>query len=562
MKAKKFLALFLAAAMMCMLIAACDTGTTTSDKTTPQGQTETEIENNDSNKDVDSNKSDSNSGSEKKVLRVGVDYDFGDVSPWGVSSRGRTYYKSFAYENLVQSNYDLNPPLMDRQPWLAKEWEWVEMYKSARFTLFDYIHDANGNPITADDVVFSFNWVKDSGTVETVNTYFDSIEKIDEYTVQINLKMVAIAAMEEVINQVAIVSQKSFEESGDNMTSLPVTTSRYQMSELVPGSTLTFVRNEDYWQTDEQYLDSFQSGEWDEIIYVVINETSQMAISLETGNIDCTVAISSDEVDRFVVDGNAVDGYNYMIAPNGLINALYFNMSDDSILGDNINLRKAILYAIDADAVRKSVIGEKGKTLTDFTASNQQYYNTDWDNGDYWGYDIELAKQYFAESGLKEGQVNLTIMTSNNSAHNKAAQIIQGYLLQIGINLEILPYESALFNTYKYETNQWDMILDNKASSRALNNYYAWLFDNNTYENGGVNFIVDPEFQAHVEEGLKPDGDIEGSIEWIHDYLIDTAAVYGLWQPYTYYVGRTNVISEMYTNPINSLLPNALKPVE
>lgn len=52
-------------------------------------------------------------------------------------------------------------------------------------------------------------------------------------------------------------------------------------------------------------------------------------------------------------------------------------------------------------------------------------------------------------------------MTESNEVKTKAAQMIQNYCKEIGINMEVKTADTALFDNYKYDFSEWDLKLDN-----------------------------------------------------------------------------------------------------
>ncbi len=82
--------------------------------------------------------------------------------------------------------------------------------------IYDYIHDWNGNPITADDIIFCYEKAIEL-SLSGYLTSIDSIEKIDDYNIRFNLKTNYIMTIENILNAIDIVSQKEYEASADRM---------------------------------------------------------------------------------------------------------------------------------------------------------------------------------------------------------------------------------------------------------------------------------------------------------------------------------------------------------
>ena len=79
-----------------------------------------------------------------------------------------------------------------------------------------------------------------------------------------------------------IVSQKSYEASTTGFSSDPIGSGPYYISNWIPGASLTLKKDENYWGKDE----GFNNQNVDEIHVKFIAEPAQVAIELETGNVD------------------------------------------------------------------------------------------------------------------------------------------------------------------------------------------------------------------------------------------------------------------------------------
>ncbi|MFR6562175.1 MAG: ABC transporter substrate-binding protein [Eubacterium ventriosum] len=115
--------------------------------------------------------------------------------------------------------------------------------------------------------------------------------------------------MEYILNIVPVISKKAYEDSGDGMTTKPVTTAAYQVKEMVAGSTLTLEKNENYWQTDDSKRASVSTANVNTIVYKVVTEPSQMATAIQTGDIDVAQYMDTTAIDPFYSNDKATAGY-------------------------------------------------------------------------------------------------------------------------------------------------------------------------------------------------------------------------------------------------------------
>ena len=99
-----------------------------------------------------------------------------------------------------------------------------------------------------------------------------------------------------MLTEAPIVSKAAYEASPDKFATKPITTSPYVLTEYVPGSSLTFERRADYWQTDKSLGPKYNQANVQKVVFQIITEPAQHAIALETGSADISGYISSADV--------------------------------------------------------------------------------------------------------------------------------------------------------------------------------------------------------------------------------------------------------------------------
>ncbi|MDL2319450.1 ABC transporter substrate-binding protein, partial [Eubacteriales bacterium OttesenSCG-928-A19] len=284
----------------------------------------------------------------KDVVNVGINADPGDLSPWGPNSTGRTATTDNLYQSLaVCAGGEIYGVLM-KEYVLAEDESYMDVY------LYDYIHDSAGNHMTASDIVFSFDKCIELGNVNGLS-YIDSAEAIDDYTVRFNFgKTLYVYDLETLFETFYIVTEAAYEASADGMSTMPVTTFPYKVTDYTSGYLLTLEKVDDYWQTDEAAIHPRHKANVNTINYYIITETAQMTMALENGSIDMSWAVSTDDLYVFQEGGSQAGNYWVHQAPDNLVMQLFANCSDDKATS-NVDLRKAIYYAVDSNIVLQSV---------------------------------------------------------------------------------------------------------------------------------------------------------------------------------------------------------------
>ena len=470
------------------------------------------------------------------VIRVGVETDFGGLDPDGSASMTKSTWTPAIYQTLfVLDSYGGEPVGV-----LASGYEQVDS-TTFDITIYDYIYDSAGNHITASDVVYSYEYAKACGTVTNMY-YVESVEALDDYTVRLKTSSDNLGVWQYALSTVYIFSQKAHEESGDSFATSACGTGPYTLGEYIPGSTLELIKRDDYWQTDDSLSVPQYIAKADRVIFSVLTETTQMGIALENGSIDLIAAISGSEVDRFVEEDGATPkaGYTIHAQLNPLIDCLFLNMDEGSVFADNPKLREAVLYGIDADAMVTVAIEGKGEATKTFGSRVYADYQAKWDDEDYYTYDPERAAAALAESGFQQA-TPFRILYQSGAKFKAEAELIQAYLSMLGLNCELLGYDSSLFNEYKYNSSQWDMKLDPCKSPDLLPNIWSYCLNSDNYENGTTNFIHSDELQQKTLDIVTEAGHTDETVDAYHNFLIENNWLRGLIDPYTYAIGKDSI---------------------
>lgn len=91
----------------------------------------------------------------------------------GTSAASNQGYRYAIYETLVQYN-DVDPSQKPKA-WLATKWEWNTDYTQVKFTIRNGVKWSDGTPLTAEDVAFTFNLIKNTPALNTSSIPFGDI---------------------------------------------------------------------------------------------------------------------------------------------------------------------------------------------------------------------------------------------------------------------------------------------------------------------------------------------------------------------------------------------------
>lgn len=546
---KKLFSLLLTACMLIGLLAGCGSSDTPS-KTT-EAPIETTV--------PEATEAEVNEPAADKNLVFVISSDNGDLSPFGGDSGGRHHTYRMLYDCLCAS-YGLGNTVKELQSQIAKSWNVVDG-TTVDVEIYDYVKDSKGNHITAEDVVYSYEQAIASGTMEKLNGYLDKVTATGDYTVRITLTSASKGAMEWSLTTVPIISKAWFSAASDaDKTSDPATTGAYLLKEFSSGSHTTLERNPDYWQTDESLRSYYDSQYYNTITINVLKESSMRVIALENGETDACQNVPAAEISTFLNDdGTAVDGWSVYPDENGRMNVLMFN-NDNSVFADNKELRQAALYAIDFNSVRLGYgnTPTNGKPCHDFAPNIASDYLDEWDQEDYYDYNLDKAKELMAQAGYPDGGITVSLMYQNSTTATAGLTVLQSYLAEVGITVELNPVDQALFNSYKYDDTKWDMIVDSKATTDFVTTVWQNVFDTNSFANGSACFTHDDQLQALLEAAADAEKSTDDDLRAFHNYLRDQAYAVGMFWNYSYYVAREGLT--MCQDGFGNVTPSTIVP--
>lgn len=413
---KKLGALLLAAALV-MSMTACGGG----NKNTGEGTAASAGESS-TNAGTKAGTKAGESGGEK-TLNVGTINVLGTFMP-GSENEVCHWGCYLVYDYLFYYDED-NNPFSD----ILKEWHYEEDGTTFVMECRDDVYFANGDQMTGDDVLFSIKTLVDRETNQAA--YYATVDWDKSYVSEDGFT-VYLANTQEfgpgIINMgvVYLLDQSWCEETGfdniDPWLNAPNGSGPYEVAEYVTDSYVTLKRRDSYW------------GEFTGADTVKINhyaEDSAMYMALETGEIDLALNIAESDYSRALTDDKIAvmtthEGENILLALDN--NNQY--MKDE-------NVRLAIAYGVNWQDVAESARGELAEVPGSIITSVSPYYK---DTGIY-EYDLEKAKQYMEAAGyVTDGStVNFTLnmTTVDQAVKTNAATVIQFYLQQLGINLQM-----------------------------------------------------------------------------------------------------------------------------
>lgn len=347
-----------------------------------------------------------------------------------------------------------DPVTMETVPGLAESWEIVDPTTYV-FHLRQGVKFHDGVELTARDVKFSFDRILDpefSNRVRTYATAIESVEILDDYTVQLNLN----APYAPMLNRMAsfyVVPQHYVEEVGDEeFNRRPMGSGPYRFVEWARDDHITLVANEEYWAGAPAVK---------RVEFRSIPEGSTRIAALLSGEVHFADAISSDDLpvieranccDVAVVDSNTV---------------YYWTINSSNAPFDDVRVRQALTHAINWDDIL-GLFGGYASRVT-FPSVPTVFGHAEIAQhleGRLFDYDPERARELLAEAGYADGfDVNIMVPAGRYPNGEDVAQATASQLEELGLNVSIEVLEWGVFYGELYTAGlQRDLALGSTAN--------------------------------------------------------------------------------------------------
>ena len=341
-----------------------------------------------------------------------------------------------AYNNLVIFDpYDLSKFIPDA----AERWEISKDGKEVTFYLNKNIKFHNGTPLTAKDVKFSLEFMKDppKGVVSTRQDNLkpiDSIEATDDYTVKLTLSRPYAALMPMLAQGWMGIYSKDFiaAKGNDIMKKEVMGSGAFKFKEYARGTSVSMVKNPDYWQKGVPYLDGLQ-------VFFIPDKGTRFA-AFRTGQID---EYGVDELEADELKKGMAGKINIEEGPS--IGWSTLNMNADRKPFGDLRVRKALSLAIDRPGYIKAILHGSGK-LGGYVPPTSPYALPEAELAKLPGYgtDIEAnrkeAKRLMAEAGYPNGFE--AVMTNRKQSEDLGVYVAD-QLAKVGVKTTMKMLDSG-----------------------------------------------------------------------------------------------------------------------
>ncbi|WP_413285482.1 ABC transporter substrate-binding protein [Vibrio sp. MA40-2] len=370
-------------------------------------------------------------------ITVAYDADPVSLDPHEQLSGGTLQMSHMVFDPLVRYTQKL-----DFEPRLATSWE-RQNDTTVRFNLRQGVKFHSGNEMTADDVVWTFDRLKNSPDFKGIFTPYKEMVKVDDYTVDIVTNgpyplvlqtATYIFPMDSKFYSGSTDDGKEKDEvvkHGNSFASTNVSgTGPFTVTSREQGVKVEFARFNDYWDKESK-------GNVDNLTLVPIKEDATRVAALLSGDVDMIAPVAPNDHKR-VQDASGIE---LVTLPGTRIITFQMNQNSNEALKD-VRVRQAIVHAINNEGIAKKIM--KGFATTAGQQGPEGYagYSPELTPR----FDVKKAKELMKEAGYEDG-FTLSMMAPNNRYVNdaKVAQAAAAMLSKIGIKVDLKTLPKAQY---------------------------------------------------------------------------------------------------------------------
>ncbi len=405
------------------------------------------------------------------------------------------------YSRLMNAGLTrLNPLTQRTEPSLAESWELSADELEWIFHLRKNVRWSDGQPFTAEDVLFTMQIVND-GKISSLAHDALSIggknihwSLMDQYSIKASLPSRHVTFLRHLDPGTCPILAKHLWENlyrdgrfaevmqpaGTNIAGL----GPFQLKAFVPGQKLALSRNSHYWKKDREGV---QLPYLDELVFMILANQDQVQLKIENNEIDTYQNIRASDVDRLQQKAKALQMEISNVGPTFEMEGLFFNQNRGTDPDTNqayvnpvklswftdIHFRRAVSHAIDRDTlIQNSLYGHGIPAFSIESPGNQLWYNSEIQR---YPHDLKKAKSLLEQSGFYQKQnvagklelydrngnrVRFSLFTNaNSSIRNTQCVLIVSDLAKLGMDVQYSALDFATLVNSVNRTFQYDAVL-------------------------------------------------------------------------------------------------------
>lgn len=425
------------------------------------------------------------------------------LNPFTSSEAATTYIVNVnIFETLTEYDYDT----FKLKPMLAESFDISEDGLNIDFILRDDICFSDGHPVTADDVIFSFETILNPG-VDALHyaNYLqdvDHIEKISDRHVRFVMKKVYFKSLA-ICGGIEILPEHIYgfdnPEDFNKRISDPVGSGPYIFEKWDVGKDVVLRKNPNYWG---------KMPNVDKIAYKFITNDTAALQSLLANQVDL-MEPNSDQFKEMSQDKDFKNKFHCLTYWHPGVGYFWIGWNQDRPFFKDKRVRRAMTYIIDRENILKYILKNPDAKIP----TGPFYVNGPQNDSsiESWPYDPEKAKELLDEAGWvdtngngirdKDGvefRFKYTIV-SGVYIHEQMAKLVKDAAAKVGIDVTIDPYEGSVFFD-RVQKRDFDAVNMAWTAGLAGDPYQVW--HSSQIGDGGSNYVGfnNPDADAIIEE--------------------------------------------------------------
>lgn len=349
------------------------------------------------------------------------------INPMRVSDNLENIYAVNVYDSLLNYTHELPPELM---PGLAEDWSVSDDDLTYEFYLRDDATFHNGDPVTASDVVYSFQRMQElqdglswmwAGTIDPA-----AVTAIDETTVEIVTERTFAPFLftlpyHPIVNESQIEAQ---DDPTDWLEQNDAGSGPYELVEHVRDERLVLERFDDWWG-DEPAGEPFE-----EVVLEIVPEEGTVTGMMGDGSAHITDEWLSVESYQGMREQDHIS-----VSDEVTFSPLYVFMHTQREPLDDVNVRKAISYSVDYRQIVDDILLGNAERMQGPLPSEMWGHNEDVIQYEQ---DLDTAREYLDQSDYDAEDIELTYTyVTGLTVTENIGLLLQTNLNEVGIDLEL-----------------------------------------------------------------------------------------------------------------------------
>lgn len=405
---------------------------------------------------------------------------------------------------------ELHPATRERYLALAKAEPTQVDDRTYEVTLRDGAKFHNGDPVTAEDVAFSFERILDPANASLFAQFIPFIDKVtakDEATVTFALKY-AFPLFADRISIVKIVPKKLVASDQAGFDAAPVGTGPYKLISAVKDDKIVFEKFADY----NGPMPAKAGG----MTWFLLSDAAARVTAVESGRVQAIEDVPYLDIERLksTVDVESVQSFGLLF--------LMFNCEAKPF--DDKRVRQALHYGLDTETVIKRALLGNAAAATSFVQEDHPNYMK---AATVYGYDPAKAEQLLKEAGVSS--LEFELMTTDTAwVKDVAPVMLESWNKLPGVKVTLKSLQSGALYADQVDTGSFKVVAapgDPSVFGNDLDLLLSWWYRGDVWPTNRFRWNKTPEYaavQKKLDQAVQTTDPTEADKAW--GEIINTVA--------------------------------------